>query len=147
MVEAVGERWWRTYLDSIARNLKPGGRAALQFISIDHRLFDRYARNADFIQTYIFPGGMLLDEPPSQALADERGLELGGPRRFGRDYAETLKRWRERYDLPSRGRARRLRRAVPQSVALLSDVLRRRLSRRRDRRRAGDFGEGLIKLG
>ena len=63
MVEAVGRRWWGTYLDSIARNLKPGGRAALQFISIDHRIFDRYAHNADFIQTYIFPGGMLLDEP------------------------------------------------------------------------------------
>ena len=55
MVEAVGQRWWGAYLDCIARNLKPGGRAALQFISIDHELFDRYARNADFIQTYIFP--------------------------------------------------------------------------------------------
>ena len=63
MVEAVGQRWWGAYLDCIARNLKPGGRAALQFIAIDHRLFDRYARNPDFIQTYIFPGGMLLDEP------------------------------------------------------------------------------------
>src|SRR5207302_10274317 len=60
MVEAVGRRWWGAYLDSISRNLRPRGRAALQFISIDHRLFDRYARNADFIQTYIFPGGMLL---------------------------------------------------------------------------------------
>ena len=63
MVEAVGERWWGAYLDCIARNLTPGGRAALQFISIDTTLFDRYRRNADFIQTYIFPGGMLLDEP------------------------------------------------------------------------------------
>ena len=95
MVEAVGQRWWGTYLDSIARNLKPGGRAALQFISIDHRLFDRYARNADFIQTYIFPGGMLVDEPQFEALADERGLSLGGSRglrpRLCRD-AEALAR-------------------------------------------------------
>ncbi len=68
MVEAVGQRWWGAYLDSIARNLKPGGRAALQFISMRHELFDRYARNADFIQTYIFPGGCLLDEPQFEAL-------------------------------------------------------------------------------
>jgi cyclopropane-fatty-acyl-phospholipid synthase len=98
MVEAVGQRWWGTYLDSIARNLKPGGRAALQFISIDHRLFERYARNADFIQTYIFPGGLLVDEPQFEALADERGLSWENREGFGRDYAETLKRWRERYD-------------------------------------------------
>ena len=98
MVEAVGERWWGTYLDSIARNLKPGGRAALQFISIDHRIFDRYAENADFIQTYIFPGGMLLDEPRFAALAHERGLSWHDRLGFGLDYAETLKRWRERYN-------------------------------------------------
>ena len=77
MVEAVGQRWWGAYLDCIARNLKPGGRAALQFISIDHRLFDRYARNADFIQTYIFPGGMLLDEPRFAALARRARIVLG----------------------------------------------------------------------
>ena len=98
MVEAVGERWWGTYLDSIARNLKPGGRAALQFISIDHRLFDRYARNPDFIQTYIFPGGMLLDEPGFAALAVERGLSWEGRDGFRFDYAETLKRWRDAYN-------------------------------------------------
>jgi len=98
MVEAVGKRWWGTYLDSIARNLKPGGRAALQFISIEHRMFNRYARNADFIQTYIFPGGMLLDEPQFQSLGAERGLSWKDRQGFGRDYAETLKRWRQRYD-------------------------------------------------
>jgi cyclopropane-fatty-acyl-phospholipid synthase len=98
MVEAVGRRWWGAYLDSIARNLKTGGRAALQYISIDHRIFDRYAGNADFIQTYIFPGGLLLDEPQFEALAHERGLSWDEREGFGRDYAETLKRWRERYD-------------------------------------------------
>jgi cyclopropane-fatty-acyl-phospholipid synthase len=98
MVEAVGKRWWGTYLDSIARNLKSGGRAALQFISIDQRLFDRYARNADFIQTYIFPGGMLLDEPQFKTLAADRGLSWDDRHGFGRDYAETLKRWRDRYN-------------------------------------------------
>jgi cyclopropane-fatty-acyl-phospholipid synthase len=98
MVEAVGERWWGAYLDCIARNLKPGGRAALQFISIDHGMFDGYAANTDFIQTYIFPGGMLLDEPRFEALATERGLSWQDRDGFGLDYAETLKRWRERYN-------------------------------------------------
>jgi cyclopropane-fatty-acyl-phospholipid synthase len=98
MVEAVGMRWWGAYLDSIARNLKPAGRAALQFIGIDHRLFDRYSRSADFIQTYIFPGGLLLDEPGFAALAKERGLSWDDRDGFGLDYARTLNQWRQRYD-------------------------------------------------
>jgi cyclopropane-fatty-acyl-phospholipid synthase len=98
MVEAVGRRWWGAYLDSIAGNLKAGGRAALQFISMDHRLFDRYARNPDFIQTYIFPGGLLLDEAEFEQLAHGRGLSWDDREGFSDDYAETLKCWRERYD-------------------------------------------------
>jgi cyclopropane-fatty-acyl-phospholipid synthase len=98
MVEAVGQRWWPAYLDAIARNLKQGGRAALQFISIRDELFDRYARNADFIQTYIFPGGCLVDEPEFQMLAAERGLSSQDREGFGLDYARTLKCWRARYD-------------------------------------------------
>jgi cyclopropane-fatty-acyl-phospholipid synthase len=99
MVEAVGQRFWGDYLDSIARNLKTGGRAALQFILIDHRIFERYSRSADFIQTYIFPGGLLIDEPSFEALARDRGLSWHDRESFGLDYAETLKRWRARYDL------------------------------------------------
>lgn len=98
MVEAVGERWWPAYMDAIARNLRPGGRAALQFISIDHRLFDSYSRNPDFIQAYIFPGGMLIDEPRFEALARERNLSWESREGFGLDYAFTLKIWRDRYD-------------------------------------------------
>jgi len=98
MVEAVGQRWWPAYLDCIARNLKPGGRAALQFISIDHEIFDGYVRNPDFIQAYIFPGGCLLNEPGFEQLARERGLTWNDRKGFRLDYAETLKRWRERYD-------------------------------------------------
>jgi len=98
MVEAVGQRWWGAYLDCIARNLATGGRAALQFISMRHELFDRYVRNADFIQTYIFPGGCLVDEPNFAELAKERGLSWQGREGFRLDYAETLRRWRERYD-------------------------------------------------
>ena len=98
MVEAVGRRWWGAYFDSISRNLRPGGRAALQFISMDDLVFEGYARNADFIQTYIFPGGLLVDEPDFEALARDRGLSWEQREGFGADYAETLKRWRERYD-------------------------------------------------
>ena len=107
MVEAVGERWWGAYLDSIARNLRPGGRAALQFISIDHGSFDRYARSPDFIQTYIFPGGMLLDEPRFASLGVERGLSWQDREGFGFDYARTLGCWRDAYNAAvSRGALR-----------------------------------------
>ena len=99
MVEAVGERWWPAYLDCLARNLVPGGKAALQFISIDHRLFDAYASSADFIQTYIFPGGMLLNEPRFQSLAQDRGLSWSNREGFAEDYAKTLAIWRSQYDL------------------------------------------------
>ena len=97
------------YLDCIARNLKSGGRAALQFIAIDHDLFEGYARSPDFIQAYIFPGGMLIDEPEFGEWRD-RGLRWQDREGFGLDYAETLKRWRERYDAaetrgPPAGRA------------------------------------------
>ena len=98
MAEAVGERWWPAYLDCIARNLRPGGRAALQYISIRPELFDRYERSADFIQAYIFPGGMLIDEPRFEALALDSGLSWEGRDAFRLDYAETLKRWRDRYE-------------------------------------------------
>lgn len=98
MVEAVGMRWWGAYLDAIARNLKPGGRAALQYISINHALFERYSRNPDFIQAYIFPGGLLLDEPRFAALAVARGLSWQDRDGFAGDYAETLRQWRERFD-------------------------------------------------
>ncbi|HEY5458666.1 MAG TPA: cyclopropane-fatty-acyl-phospholipid synthase family protein [Sphingomicrobium sp.] len=103
MVEAVGQRWWPAYLDSIARNLKPGGRAAIQLISIDARIFDGYSRNPDFIQAYIFPGGMLIDEPRFERLTRERGLSWQDRESFRLDYAETLKQWRERYDAAVRG--------------------------------------------
>ncbi len=98
MVEAVGQEYWPAYLESIARALKRGGRAALQFISIREPLFEDYAANADFIQTYIFPGGMLVSEARLRSLAEASGLAWRDRASFGLHYAETLKRWRERYD-------------------------------------------------
>ena len=99
MVEAVGEEYWPAYLDTIARVLRPGGRAALQFISIADDIFPAYASSVDFIQRYIFPGGMLLSTSRFRALAEERGLAWRDHHAFGLDYAETLRRWRERFDL------------------------------------------------
>ncbi|HEY0445844.1 MAG TPA: cyclopropane-fatty-acyl-phospholipid synthase family protein [Allosphingosinicella sp.] len=98
MVEAVGQDYWPSYLQTIARVLKPGGRAALQLISIREELFDSYAASADFIQTYVFPGGMLISEARFQAMAELAGLSWRDRTGFGLDYAETLKRWRERFD-------------------------------------------------
>jgi cyclopropane-fatty-acyl-phospholipid synthase len=98
MVEAVGQDYWGTYLDVIARSLKPGGRAAVQFITINDDVFDRYASSADFIQTYIFPGGMLLSESRFRALAEARGFTWEAPEYFGLDYAQTLAQWRGRYE-------------------------------------------------
>jgi cyclopropane-fatty-acyl-phospholipid synthase len=98
MVEAVGQDYWPSYLEAIARTLKAGGRAALQLISIREELFDAYAASADFIQTYVFPGGMLISEPRFRAIAARAGLEWRDRTGFGLDYAETLRLWRERYD-------------------------------------------------
>ena len=98
MVEAVGADYWEEYLASLHRALKPGGRAAIQFISIDDALFESYAGSADFIQRYIFPGGMLLSESRFRALAESVGFEWRDRQGFGLHYAETLRRWRERFD-------------------------------------------------
>lgn len=98
MVEAVGEAYWPAYLDTIAGLLRPGGRAAIQYILINDALFERYAASSDFIQAYIFPGGCLLSESRFRALAEARGLAWRNVHRFGGDYAETLRQWRERFD-------------------------------------------------
>ncbi len=98
MVEAVGQDYWPTYLETIDRLLVPGGKAAIQYIAIDDAIFDAYAANADFIQTYVFPGGCLLSESRFRALAEERGFGWEAQQDFSLDYAETLRRWRLSYD-------------------------------------------------
>jgi cyclopropane-fatty-acyl-phospholipid synthase len=98
MVEAVGERWWPVYFAKIRDTLVRGGRACVQGITIAEARFARYRRETDFIQQYIFPGGMLPS--PSRLVAEARhaGLEPAGERRFGRDYADTLVRWLDAFD-------------------------------------------------
>jgi len=98
MVEAVGQAYWPDFFDCIARCLRRGGRAAIQFIAMRDDLFDGYARSADFIQTYIFPGGMLVRESAFRRLAAKRGLIWKDEARFGLDYAETLRLWRGNFD-------------------------------------------------
>jgi len=98
MAEAVGQRYWPDYLDAIRRLLKPGGRAALQVITVAEDIFPAYAAGVDFIQAYVFPGGMLVSEARFRTLAEARGLRWDAPHRFGPDYAETLRLWRERFD-------------------------------------------------
>jgi cyclopropane-fatty-acyl-phospholipid synthase len=98
MVEAISQEYWPAFLHAVARALKPGGRAAIQLISIRDELFDGYAANADFIQTYVFPGGMLIGEGRFAAIAAEAGLEWRDRKGYRLHYAETLKRWRRRYD-------------------------------------------------
>lgn len=99
MVEAVGRRYWPDFLDCVARNLKPGGRAAIQYIAMREEIFEPYARSADFIQTFIFPGGMLIEEGEFRRLAAERGLAWEDRYGFGHDYARTLREWRRNFDL------------------------------------------------
>lgn len=101
MVEAVGRAYWGDYLRTIAGALKPGGRAALQLITIDDAIFESYANNVDFIQAYVFPGGMLVSERHFRALTERLGLRWQDRVSFGQDYAKTLRRWRERFDAAS----------------------------------------------
>jgi len=98
MVEAVGREYWPDFFDCLARCLKPGGRAALQYISISESIFPGYAASADFIQAYVFPGGMLVSEAEFRRLAAERGLQWTDQANFGLHYAETLKAWRANFD-------------------------------------------------
>jgi cyclopropane-fatty-acyl-phospholipid synthase len=97
MFEAVGVAYWPGYFATLKRELKPGGRACVQSITIRDDLFERYQRSTDFIQQYIFPGGMLPSPAAFRAAAAAAGLEVVAELDFGPDYAETLRRWRARF--------------------------------------------------
>lgn len=97
MFEAVGEEYWPAYFGKIRDVLKPGGRAGLQIITIKDELFDSYRRSTDFIQKYIFPGGVLPSEERLAAETARAGLDWASVNRFGLGYAETLSQWGERF--------------------------------------------------
>ena len=95
MVEAVGREYWPEYFQTVARLLRPGGKACIQSIVIADELFNRYISSTDFIQQYIFPGGCLPCPREFRAQAAAAGLELVDEFSFGQDYARTLKLWRD----------------------------------------------------
>lgn len=98
MFEAVGEAYWQTYFDKIKACLKDGAKAALQIITIRDELFSDYRSRTDFIQKYVFPGGMLPSPSKLEALAGHKGLRISFAKAFGHDYARTLRLWAERFE-------------------------------------------------
>ncbi len=97
MIEAVGEENWPSYFQTIHDRLKPGATAAIQAITINEADFEGYRSGPDFIQRYIFPGGMLLTKTVMKEFGDRYGLVLENVENFRLSYARTLKLWRERF--------------------------------------------------
>jgi cyclopropane-fatty-acyl-phospholipid synthase len=97
MFEAVGREYWPSFFKTVREQLKPGGRACIQSITIRDDLFERYVKSTDFIQQYIFPGGLLPSASAFRAAAQQAGLKVVNELSFGLDYAETLRRWREQF--------------------------------------------------
>ena len=97
MIEAVGERYWPVYFEKLKSALKPDGTVVLQAITIDEARFDKYRQQPDFIQRYIFPGGVLPTVDIIRRQAARAGLELTAHETFGLSYARTLAIWRERF--------------------------------------------------
>lgn len=98
MFEAVGESYWPSYFSKVHDSLKPGAQAALQIITIRDDLLDSYRKRADFIQRYIFPGGMLPSEEALRDQVSQAGLTYRHAEYFGPDYAKTLRLWAKRFD-------------------------------------------------
>jgi len=107
MFEAVGREYWPSFFETLKTQLKPGGTACIQSITIRDDLFERYVKSTDFIQQYIFPGGLLPSPSAFRAAAAQAGLKVVNELDFGLDYAETLRRWRDRF-LAEEGPVRRL---------------------------------------
>ena len=97
MFEAVGEAYWPGYFDTLSTCLKSGAKAVVQTITIRDDLFERYRLGTDFIQQYIFPGGMLPSPQVFRNLAQRHGLQVVKEFSFGLDYAQTLSQWREKF--------------------------------------------------
>ena len=98
MFEAVGRKYWDTYFDKIYNSLNPGGKVCLQIITINENSFKNYVDNVDFIQKYIFPGGILPSKSILFQLFKRHNLELYHQQDFGHDYAKTLIKWKETFN-------------------------------------------------
>ncbi|MEM9616699.1 MAG: cyclopropane-fatty-acyl-phospholipid synthase family protein [Pseudomonadota bacterium] len=97
MFEAVGKQYWQTYFNKVQSALNPGGIAGLQIITIADRMFDHYLKSTDFIQRYIFPGGVLPSPSALKGNIEKAGLQFRGAIDFGEDYARTLNEWHQRF--------------------------------------------------
>ena len=93
MFEAVGEKYWPVYFETLKANLKPGKQATLQIITLTEKRFEKYRKNVDFIQKYIFPGGMLPSKTALRAEIEKAGLAFRDQIAFGQSYSLTLRRW------------------------------------------------------
>ncbi len=93
MFEAVGEKYWGTYFSTVRDRLKPGKHATLQIITVDDDRWDIYKRGVDFIQKYIFPGGMLPSPSALRSEIGKAGLIFKDSIEFGQSYSQTLRRW------------------------------------------------------
>ena len=98
MIEAVGEKYWDTYFSKINNCLKKGGLAGIQMILIDNKKFNSYRKSVDFIQKYIFPGGMLPSHEKIRDSFSKNGLKEISNNSFGESYAKTLKIWRNNFN-------------------------------------------------
>ena len=98
MFEAVGEKYWPVYFDTLRERLKPGRKATLQIITLQEKRFEVYRKGVDFIQKYIFPGGMLPSPTALRAEIARAGLGLVGSLEFGESYSQTLRRWHETFN-------------------------------------------------
>lgn len=97
MIEAVGEQFWPAYFNQLSQRLKPGGLAGIQAITVRDELFDSYRQRVDFIQRYIFPGGMLPSASILRSLGERFEVPVVRERLFGQDYAKTLSLWRNNF--------------------------------------------------
>jgi len=98
MFEAVGEKYWNKYFDVLKKNLKSDGAIGLQTITIEDKFFQKYKKFPDFIQTYIFPGGMLPSVEEMNKVLISRGLHIKNKKMFGNDYAKTIRMWSESFE-------------------------------------------------
>jgi len=98
MFEAVGEKYWPSYFETLHDRLKPGAQATLQIITVRNDRFEIYRKSVDFIQKYIFPGGMLPSPAVLHQQAEKAGLYVVKSIEFGESYSQTLRRWHDTFN-------------------------------------------------
>jgi cyclopropane-fatty-acyl-phospholipid synthase len=98
MFEAVGEKYWPVYFDTVRERLKPGSNATLQIITVQHKRWEIYRKGVDFIQKYIFPGGMLPSPVVLRQEVEKAGLSVARSVEFGESYSQTLRRWHDTFN-------------------------------------------------